>query len=110
MAFYRALLAAVSEHHVIAPKVRVADVLKVAGFRQRKGQTPAWPRSRISRSNTVATRLCRSSPALRHINGTGPARTLLYRRIGQHYSALASKVDASTRCGTRDVAGRTYLG
>jgi hypothetical protein len=41
-AFYRALLAAVSEHYVIAPKVRVADVLKVAGSPQRKGQAAAF--------------------------------------------------------------------
>jgi hypothetical protein len=41
-AFYRALLAAVSEHYVIAPKVRVADVLKVAGSPQRKGRAAAF--------------------------------------------------------------------
>jgi hypothetical protein len=42
MAFYRALLAAVSGQYVIAPKVRVADVLKVAGSPQRKGYLPAF--------------------------------------------------------------------
>ena len=41
-AFYRALVAAVSEPYVIAPKVRVADVLKVAGSSQRKGQTAVF--------------------------------------------------------------------
>ena len=43
-AFYRALLAAVSDHYVIALKVRVADVLKVAGSSQGKGQTAAFNR------------------------------------------------------------------
>jgi hypothetical protein len=40
-AFYRALLAAVSERYLIAPKVRVADVLK-AGTAQRKGHRAAF--------------------------------------------------------------------
>lgn len=43
-AFYRALLAAVSEHYLVVPKVRVADVLKVAGSVQRKRQTAAFNR------------------------------------------------------------------
>lgn len=42
MAFYRALLAAVSPQYVIAPKVRVADVLKVTGSPQRKGYLAAF--------------------------------------------------------------------
>jgi hypothetical protein len=41
-AFYRALLVAVAEHYVIAPKVRVADVLKVAGTVQRKRHIGAF--------------------------------------------------------------------
>lgn len=44
MAFYRALLVAVAEGYVIVPKVRVADVLKVAGSVQRKRQTAAFNR------------------------------------------------------------------
>ena len=41
-AFYHALRAAVSERYLIVPKVRVADVLKVAGTVQRKGHTAAF--------------------------------------------------------------------
>ena len=41
-AFYRALLAAVSEQYLVAPKVRVADVLKVAGTAPRKAHTAAF--------------------------------------------------------------------
>jgi hypothetical protein len=43
-AFYRALFAAVSEYYLIVPKVRVADVLKVAGTVERKRQTAAFNR------------------------------------------------------------------
>jgi hypothetical protein len=43
-AFYRALSAAVSEYYLIVPKVRVADVLKVAGNVQRKRQMAAFNR------------------------------------------------------------------
>jgi hypothetical protein len=43
-AFYRALFAAVSDHYLIVPKVRVADVLKVAGSVERKRQMAAFNR------------------------------------------------------------------
>jgi hypothetical protein len=42
MAFYRALLAATSGYYSIVPKVRVADVLMVAGPPRRKGWGAAF--------------------------------------------------------------------
>ena len=44
LAFYRALLAAVSDRYLIAPKVRVADVLKVARTAPRKSYASAFNR------------------------------------------------------------------
>jgi hypothetical protein len=43
-AFYRALFVAVSDHYLIVPKVRVADVLKVAGSVERKRRMVAFNR------------------------------------------------------------------